>query len=49
MYLENNMCAGLYSRSRVDVYMVLTSQMGNSLEGIRFLHDQVEKHTEKMR
>jgi hypothetical protein len=49
MYLENNLCAGLYSESRVDLLMVLTSQMAISLESVRLLHDHVEKQTEKLR
>jgi nitrogen-specific signal transduction histidine kinase len=49
MYLENNSCAGLYGKSRVDILMVLTSQMANSLESVRILQEQVEKQTEKLK
>jgi hypothetical protein len=49
MYMENNLCAGLYSTNRVDLMMVLTSQIAISLESVRLLHDQVEKQTAELR
>jgi hypothetical protein len=49
MFLENNLCPGLYSKSKVDLLMVLTSQMAISFERIKFLNEQVEKQTEKIR
>lgn len=49
MYLENNLCEGLYCKSHVDLLKVLTSQMAISLENIDFLHFQIEKQSEKLR
>ena len=49
MYLENNLCDELYNNNHVDLLKVLTSQMAISLENIRFLHDQMEKQSERMR
>jgi hypothetical protein len=47
--MENNLCSGLYSKSRMDLLMVLTSQMAISLESIKMLDDQVEQQTKKLR
>jgi histidine kinase len=49
MYIENNLCDGLYNNNHVDLLKVLTSQMAISLENIRFLHDQMEKQSEQLR
>ena len=47
MYLENNLCDGLYNNNHVDLLKVLTSQMAISLENIRFLHDQVVEQRDR--
>lgn len=48
MYLENNLCNGLFHNSQVGLLQVLTSQMAISLENIHYLHDQMEKQTQQI-
>lgn len=41
LYLENNLYVGLFTKHRMDLLLVLTSQMAISMENTRFFNAQV--------
>jgi GAF domain-containing protein len=46
LYLENNLTLGAFTRDRVEILQLLTSQAAISLENAR-LYQQIEKYSQK--
>lgn len=49
MYLENNLYEGLFTRHRMELLNVLTSQMAITIENARFFKVQMQEQIEKLR
>lgn len=43
LYLENNLYEGLFNKHRMDLLLILTSQMAITIENTRFFNAQVKQ------